>query len=172
MPYLNPLGTTMLSNFLSRKAETEAKAKADPKLLAGLLECDGQAIHASPDLVALAVNGWNLKLRIEALQAELKAINSRLEETIGAGAKLRVEGVCTVNVSDRQTITLTDAWLCQQVLGGRFTDLIYERTEYTLTDKLKELMLDADHPLSESLRSCIQIKDSVSVTFRAAAKAA
>lgn len=160
----------MLSNFLSRKAEAEAKA--DPKLPPGLLECDGQAIHASPELVTLAVDGWNLKLRIEALQAELKAINSRLEETIGAGAKLRVEGVCTVNVSGRQIITLTDVGIARQVLGGRFTDLVDERTEYTLTDKLKELVLDADHPLSESLRGCIQVKDSVSVTFRAAAKAA
>lgn len=160
----------MLSNFLSRKAEAEAKA--DPKLLPGLLECDGQAIHASSELVALAVDGWNLKLRIEALQAELKAINNKLEWIIGAGAKLRVEGVCTVNVSDRQTITLTDVGIARQVLGGRFTDLVDERTEYTLTDKLKELVLDADHPLSESLRGCIQVKDSVSVTFRAAAKAA
>lgn len=172
MPYPNPLETTMFSNFLSRKAETEAKAKTDPKLLAGLLECDGHAIHASHDLVKLAVDGWSLKLRIDALQAELKAINSELEETIGAGAKLRIEGICTVNVTGRQTITLTDVGLAQQVLGGRFTDLVNERTEYTLTDKLKELVLDADHPLSESLRSCLQIKDSTSVTFRAAAKAA
>ena len=171
MPYLNPLGTTMLSNFLSRKAETEAKTKADPKLPTGLLECDAHAIHASPDLVELAMDGWNLKLRIEALQAELKAINNKLEEAIGAGAKLRVEGVCTVNVSGRQTITLTDVGMARQVLGGRFMDLVDERTEYTLTDKLKELVLDADHPLSESLRGCIQVKDSTSVTFRAAAKA-
>lgn len=168
MPYLNPLETTMLSNFLSRKAET----KTDPKLLAGLLECNGQAIYASPDLVALAMDGWDLKLRIEALQAELKAINSRLEEAIGADAKLWIEGVCTVNVTGRQTITLINEELARQVLGGRFTDLVNERTEYTLTDKLKELVLDADHPLSESLRSCLQIKDSISVTFRAAAKAA
>lgn len=172
MPYLNPLETTMLSNFLSRKAETEAKVKADPKLPTGLLECDAHAIHASSDLVALAMDGWSLKLRIDALQAELKAINSKLEDAIGAGAKLRIEGICTVNVTGRQIITLTNVELAKQVLGGRFTDLIYERTEYTLTDKLKELVLDADHPLSESLRSCIQIKDSVSVTFRAAAKAA
>lgn len=172
MPYLNPLETTMLSNFLSRKAETEAKAKADPKLLAGLLECDGHAIHASHDLVELAVDGWSLKLRIDALQAELKAINNKLEEAIGAGAKLRIEGICTVNVASRQAITLINEELARQVLGGRFVDLVTERKEFVLTDKLKELVLDADHPLSESLRGCIQIKDGTSVTFRAAAKAA
>ena len=168
MPYLNPLETTMFSNFLSRKAET----KTDPKLLAGLLECDGHAIHASHDLVELAVDGWSLKLRIETLQAELKAINSKLEETIGAGAKLWIESICTVNVIGRQTITLTNVELARQVLGGRFTDLVNEHTEYTLTDQLRELVLDADHPLNELLRSCVQIKNSTSVTFRAAAKAA
>jgi len=160
----------MLSNFLSRKAEAEAKA--DPKLPIGLLEYNGQAIHASPKLVELAMNGWDLKLRIEALQAQLKGINEELQETTGAGAKLWIESICTVNVTGRQIITLTNVELAKQVLGGRFTDLVNEHTEYTLTDKLKELVLDADHPLSESLRSCIQIKDSVSVTFRAAAKAA
>lgn len=147
------------------------KAAAPAPLPSGILEHDGHAIHASPDLIELAIQGWKLKLQIDALQTQLKAVSEKLQNALGAGAKLRVDGVCVVSVSGRQSMTLTDVGLCQQLLGGRFQDLVAERAEFTLSDKLKEIVLDADHPLSAGLRQCVQVKDSVSVSFRAAAKA-
>lgn len=142
------------------------------KLPKGFLERDGQTVHASPDLVELAQDGWALKLKIESMLQDFKAINDKLQKALGVDVKLRVEGLCTVNISGRKKLTLIDADLCQQLLGGRFSDLIDERTEYNISDKLKEIVMDADHPLCESLRSCIEIKESVSTNYRPAAKAA
>lgn len=118
------------------------------------------------------MDGWDLKLRIDGLQTQLKAINEKIQNALGAGAKLRVDGLCTVNVSGRQSLTLTDVEMCRLLLGGRFQDLVDERAEYTLSDRLKDIVLDADHPLNAGLRQCVQVKDSVSVSYRAAAKAA
>lgn len=158
-------------NIFTGFSDSAAEMPAQ-KLPSGFLERDGQAVHAGPDLVALAQDGWDLKLRIDSLQTQLKAINEKIQNALGAGAKLRVDGLCTVSVSGRQNLSLTDVELCRLLLGGRFQDLVDERTEYTLSDRLKEIVLDADHPLNASLRQCVQIKESVSVSYRPAARAA
>lgn len=144
-------------------AETAAEPRPTP---AGQIERDGRMVSADADLIALACNGWIVKQNIEALQKELKGITDQLENSLGAGATLAVDGVCRVTLSNRQTFRLTDVEKCQALLGGRFDDLVETSLEYTLSDKLKAMALDPDHPLSEGLRSCILIKDGTTVTFR------
>ena len=156
----------MLNSFFSKSAPV-TPAEPARRLPEGTLEHDGQAMHASPDLVALVMDGWDLKQQIEALQKQLKVITDKLQNSLGAGASLTIKEVCKMTVSGRQALSLTDVETCQQLLGGRFYDLIEERTEYTLTSKLKDIVLDPDHPLSAGLRGCIAIRDSMAVTFRA-----
>lgn len=158
-------------NLFGKPAQTvsvpvELLPDAAPSLPAGQIENDGHITSASPDLVALACDGWIIKQKIEALQKELKEITEKLENSLGAGAALAVDGMCRVTLSSRQTVKLTDVDKCEALLGGRFHDLVETHIEYTLTDKLKAMALDPDHPLSEGLRSCLVIKDSTVVTFR------
>lgn len=147
----------------------EAVETSPRQLPAGSIEIDGQFVSASPDLVGLAVDGWIVKQHIEALQKELKGITVKLENSLGAGAALTVEGACRVTIAERTTFTLTDPLHARQLLGGRFEDLVQTSLEYTLTDKLKDMVRDGDHALGAGLRECIAIKTSTSVTFRAAA---
>lgn len=156
----------MFNIFGNYRNDTETPvAMAEPQP-AGMIEHDGTITSADAGLVALACDGWVIKQKIDALQKELKGITARLENSLGAGAALAVDGVCRVTLSSRQTVTLTDPDKCEALLGGRFTDLVESHIEYTLTDKLKGMALDPDHPLSEGLRSCIVVKDSTVVTFR------
>lgn len=156
----------MFNIFGSSRNSVETPAISAEPLPAGVIENDGVITSADVGLVALACDGWVIKQKIDALQKELKTISARLENSLGIGAALSVDGVCRVTLSGRQTVTLTDPDKCEALLGGRFTDLVESHVEYTLTDKLKAMALDPDHPLSEGLRSCIVVKDSTVVTFR------
>ena len=118
-------------------------------------------------MIALTVDGWIIKQKIDALTKQLKEITGKLENSLGAGASLAVDGVCKVTVSERTSFSLTDPEQAQKILGGRFEDLVASEVSYSLIDKLKEMVLDADHPLAAGLRGCIAIKSGVSVTFRA-----
>lgn len=157
----------MLSMFSKTAGKTEvAAAAAVAPLPAGQIERDGLMTSASPDLVGLACEGWAIKQKIDALQKELKAITEKLENSLGAGAALAVDDVCRVTLSERQTFKLMDPDKCAALLGGRFPDLVDSTVEYTPTDKLKDMVLDPDHPLAASLRGCFAIKTSTTVTFR------
>lgn len=136
------------------------------QLPAGQIENDGRVTSAGPDLVALACDGWILKQKIDALQKELKVITERLENSLGAGAALAVDGVCRVTLSERVTFKLDDPETCAALLGGRFADLVDSAIQYTPTDKLKEIVFDPDHPLAAGLRACFTIKSATAVTFR------
>jgi hypothetical protein len=132
----------------------------------GRIENDGRCTSASPDLIALALEGFDLKGQIEALETRLKTVSDRLANSLGPGAVLVVDGVCRVPIASRQTFKLTDPETCKALLGGRFDDLVDSSTDYTLTEKFKAVVLDPDHPLSESLRACVAIKETRYLAFR------
>ena len=157
----------MFNFFKATPSQNEpADEPAYGALPAGLIENNGQCVSASSDLVALACDGWVIKQKMEALQKELKAITDKLENSLGVGAALAVDGVCRVTLGNRQTFKLTDVDKCAALLGGRFADLVDSSIEYTLSDKLKAIVLDPDHPLSKELRGCVLIKNIAAVTFR------
>ena len=70
----------------------------------------------------------------------MKAITGQLENSLGAGAKLSVDGLCSVTISERTTFSLTDPAHAQEILAGRFEDLVATAVSYTLTDKFKDLV--------------------------------
>lgn len=159
----------IFTGFSDSAAEMPAQNLSLPR---GQIENGGQVISADPDLVALASDGWTIKQKIEVLQKELKVITDRLQNTLGAGSTLTVDGVCKATISGRESFVLIDPDRARAFLGGRFDDLVDSTVSYTLTDKLKALVNDPDEPLSEPLRGCVAVKYSTSVAFRAAAKAA
>ncbi|MBK8508773.1 MAG: hypothetical protein IPL51_09015 [Candidatus Competibacteraceae bacterium] len=84
----------------------------------GRIENDGRCTSASPDLIALALEGFDLKGQIEALETRLKTVSDRLANSLGPGAVLVVDGVCRVPIASRQTFKLTDPETCKALLGG------------------------------------------------------
>lgn len=151
----------IFSGFSDSSAEMPVR-----QLPAGQIKNEGLVVSADPGLVALATDGWIIKQKIEALQKELKVISDKLQNTLGAGAALAVDGVCRVNVVSRESFSLTDPERARALLGGRFDDLVDVGLSFTLTDKLKALVSDPDEPLAEPLRGCVAVKSSTSVTFR------
>lgn len=151
-------------NLFSRKETAEASVAM------GRIENDGHCVPARSDLTELAIKGWEIKQQIEALERDLKTVTKQLENSLGAGAVLIVDGLCRVTLSARQTVTLTDPERCRNILGGRFDDLVIETASYALSDKLKDIARDPDHPLSGPLRECLAIRDSVTVAWRPVAK--
>jgi hypothetical protein len=138
-----------------------------PTVLTGLIEREGQCVSASEDLLLLAAEGWAIKVQIDDLKARLDVITDALQNSLGAGAALVVDGQCRVTLSERLTYVLKDVERCKGLLGGRFDDLVASSVTYTLTDKLKELVQEVEHPLVKSgLDQCIAIKRSLSATFR------
>lgn len=159
----------MLSNPFKKPATlipNQIPAPTPRQLPAGILEIDEDQSVADPDLVALAVDGWIIKQKIDALGKEFDAIKKRLIDSLPVGAQLRVDDVTTVSVIGRCSFKLTDAVACRKILEGRFDDLVNETPTYKITDKLKDMTLDPDHPLSEALRACFSVDDSVTATFR------
>lgn len=150
----------------SKPQESAFAAPSAVRLPRGILEYDDQIMDAPPDLVALAMDGWTLKQRIDALEKELKQITDKLSLQLAPGTKLAVDGVTSVSVAAHETFKLENVTACQKILEGRFDDLVDATTQYKLTDKLKDMILDPDHPLSDSLRACFSIKNGVMVTFR------
>lgn len=156
----------MLNSLFGNSKTAPAPAPVSPALPAGYIERESTYTSADSDLVALAVEGWIIKEKIDALQKTLKAITEKLENALGVGAALAVDDTCRVTIAERTTFKLTDPDTAEALLGGRFQDLVTTQIEYTPTDKLKAMVLDPDHPLSAGLRACMTIKSSTTVTFR------
>jgi hypothetical protein len=155
----------MLNTLFGKAPSAPAAGRRPP--LTGLIERDGQCVSADEGLLALAAEGWAIKGQIDDLKARLDGITDALQNSLGAGAALVVDGQCRVALAERLTYALKDVERCKGLLGGRFDDLVAASVTYTLTDKLKELVQEAEHPLVKSgLDQCIAIKRSMSVTFR------
>lgn len=153
----------MLNKLLGKSAAPTVA----PTQLTGLVERDGQAISADADLLTLAAEGWAIKGQIDDLKTRLDGITAALQNSLGHDVALVVDGQCRVTLSERLTYAVKDVETCKRLLGGRFDDLVASSVTYTLSDRLKELMQEEEHPLVKSgLGECITLKRSTSVTFR------
>lgn len=117
--------------------------------------------------VRALLEGWRVKREIEALEGTLKEINARLIEGFGDGMTLVVPHVVRATVTRRATLKVADPERLKSVLGGRFDDLVRESTSYKPEERLVEMVSDGDDPLVPSIRACLAVAESTSVTWRA-----
>lgn len=117
--------------------------------------------------IRLVMHGWELKKKIDELDAELKAIHAKLIEAHGAGASLIVHGVCRASIVEREAVKISDAERLKAVLGFRFTDLVKTEIAYKPEGRLVEMAADGDEPLAPSIRECLTVGKSAAVTWRA-----
>lgn len=143
-------------------------SKTVPLLHGTLLYKDAKAVPEKVDQAILrqVQHGWELKNQRDLADKGLKQINADLLAVQGTGCVITLEGVCSVALSERELVEISNPEALQQVLGSRFQDLVDSRTVHIATDKLKALLADADDPLSEQVRACCTVKISESVTYR------
>lgn len=153
--------------LFSKKSPAPAAAPAPQSTLpACTLTRDGQTLALDADASALLCSAWTTKQIADDAKEDLDALNGRLLDAYGPGCVLEIPGQVRLALTERETISITDAEQMKSVLGGRFEDLVETRLEYKLSDKLKAMLADGDHPLSEALRACCAAKTSSSVTYR------
>lgn len=152
--------------LFAKKTPAAAPVQPTVALPACTLTRDGQTLMLDPDASALLCSAWNTKQTVDDAKIDLDALNARLLDAYGPGCVLEIPGQAKLTLTERETIQITDPEQLRAVLGGRFEDLVETRLEYKLSDKLKALLADGDHPLSESLRACCAAKTSSSITYR------
>lgn len=113
------------------------------------------------------MEGWEVKRIIDDAKARLDAINAELIEAHGTGVALVVTGICRASLAARQSVKITDAARLEQVLSGRYLDLVAETVTYKPEQKLIDMACDGDEPLQPAIAACLSIGDSQSVTWRA-----
>ncbi|MDW8399833.1 MAG: hypothetical protein RMK90_14865 [Acetobacteraceae bacterium] len=150
-----------MAKAVLKKVEDGAAAPTGRVLRAG----ESTALDAAS--VRLLLEGWALKGQIEALEAQLRAVNERLIEAHGAGATLIATGVCRATITARESVSIEDAERLKGVLGFRFSDLVRTQVSYKPEGRLLEMAADGDEPLAPAIRACLKVGESVSVTWRA-----
>lgn len=143
-------------------------------LPAGVIKRGDEELPASADTKRLAIRGWEIKCLMDELKAEQAEINAQLIKSEGLGTGLSIDGMCSISISERQTVTVSDADALKATLKGRFRDLVDETTTFKPTKKLIAMSCDATGDKVDGIRSALAVKVSQSVTYRAAkpAKAA
>lgn len=118
-------------------------------------------------VVEKLVMAWGMKERMAQIEREIEKINAEIARDFSPGDVLIVPGLCRATVAKRQTVKIDDPARLEAVLGGRYLDLVREETAYKAEGKLVEMAADADEPLAPSIRACLSIRESVTVTWRA-----
>lgn len=149
------------------KVEQEKAAVAKAGLPTGVKIVDGNEQPLDAASIRQVMEGWEVKRQMEALKEKLEAINAGLIEAHGTGVALVVTGICRASLATRETVKVADAEKLKGVLGFRFTDLVKTEVAYKATERLVEMSCDGDEPLAPSLRACLAVGKSESVTWRA-----
>lgn len=149
------------------KKEQETATVAKDGLPAGVKIVDGQEMALDAATIRQVMAGWEVKRQMEALKEKLEAIHAELIEAHGTGCALVVTGICRASLAARETVKVSDAEKLKGVLGFRFTDLVKTEVSYKPTERLVEMSCDGDEPLAPSLRACLAVAKSESVTWRA-----
>lgn len=150
---------------VAKKHETAAVAKAG--LPAGVKIVDGQEMALDAATIRKVMEGWEVKRTIDEAKARLDAIHAELIEAHGTGCALVVTGICRASLASRESVKITDAERLKGVFGFRFGDLVKTELVYKPTERLIDMSCDGDEPLAPSLRACLTVGKSESVTWRA-----
>lgn len=127
---------------------------------------NGEKTAADPDLAALLARGANLKAKGDAIKDELNAIKTEILNSIDPGVTVRVDGIATVVISEREIVTVLLPATLEQVLGPRFTDLVRIETKHYITPKLMEIANDRDSPLAPIVMSTLKIDRTATISYR------
>ncbi len=118
--------------------------------------------------VNLAKKGWEIKQKIVELEGQLKAVNDKIIDQVPAGFTIVIPGLVQIPVAETQRFSITNPDAVRSVLKTRFDDLVDTKTSYTLTKKLKEMVLSGDDQDGLAIRAYIGDKTTVALRYLAA----
>lgn len=131
----------------------------------------GEAAPASARVVELVLEGLEKDQAIKPLTQRLNAIKTELKTLVPPNSVVTLDELAEVPITLRQQVVIVDEARLKAALGKRFVDLVNIHVEYQPTEKLLALASDADHPLAETLRACLEVKETLSISFKPLAPA-
>lgn len=126
----------------------------------------GEASPAPERVVELVLDGLKADAEAKPLTRRVNEVKAELKQLVPPETVISVDDLAEAQVILRQQVIVSDEAALKAALGKRFADLVDIKVEYHPTEKLIAMAADADHPLAETLRACLEIKESVSITFK------
>lgn len=114
-------------------------------------------------LSKLVLDGYELKRQADAIQERLRAVNAQIAELASdlymddTGTLHVIVRDCDCSVTLRDVINIIDDKRLRDVLGQRWHDLVREKVTYIPEHKLVEIALDADNPINDDIRGCLNV---------------
>jgi len=149
------------------KVRNESVKASKDGMPSGVKVVDGNEVAMDAADIRKVMEGWEIKRLIDDAQTQLDAINADLIAAHGTGCALVVTGICRASLAARQMVKIVDAGRLEQVLGGRYLDLVREDVTYKAEKKLVEMACDGDEPLQPAIAACLAINYGEAVTWRA-----
>ncbi|MFZ5466619.1 MAG: hypothetical protein ACOZAI_05090 [Pseudomonadota bacterium] len=126
----------------------------------------GEATPASERVVELVIEGLQKDAAAKPLTKRVTEIKAELKDLVQPGSVVSVDGIVEAPVTLRQQVVVVDDAALKAALGKRFYDLVDVKVDYQPTEKLIAMAADADDPLASTIRACLEVKESVSISFK------
>lgn len=156
-----------------KKIEVQARVAEGEKL--ARLQVDGieHLVRAEDaEVERLIAEGCRVTAQIEALQEKLKELKERAacyvrERGLLAGRKnTKLIGLAGLaEISLRQELKITDPPALKEALGLHYSLCVTEEITYKPTKRLRDLLVDADHPQAPVLRAAVAVRETEYVRF-------
>ncbi len=145
-----------------------AKVKRKEARIEGYFEENGKAtIAADEALVRAVLEAWQIKLDIEAREADLKVWLDEIKTLMVEPGTVVVPGVCRAIYARPQRVSIAHPETLEAILGGRYLDLVRVEQSVKPTEALIELAGDGDDPLAPAVRAALKVSVGESVKLLA-----
>jgi hypothetical protein len=122
-------------------------------------------IKGTPKLAEYVAQGRMIKRQMDAMREKLAALNNE----IAAAVRTKMDGMGTAHVlvDDidckvvfKDKVVIADAMKLAEVLGPRFNDLVKVKESFNPEQRLIDIAVDADDPVSKGVQACLEIKEA------------
>ncbi len=140
---------------------TQAARKNRIITLEGFIVDGDTQTPASPELIALCVDLWEMKKDGDDVKVELDTLKKEVLEGfegISPSASILIPGYCRISLKKGASKwTIKDVAVVREKLGARFADLIEEKITYAPTPKLIAMIADGDDETGKALRKYLKL---------------
>ncbi|MEW5972325.1 MAG: hypothetical protein AB1713_01040 [Pseudomonadota bacterium] len=131
----------------------------------------GEASPAPERVVELVLEGLEKDQAVKPLTKRVTEIKAELKELVPANSVVTIDDLAEAPITLRQQVVIVDEAALKAALGKRFVDLVNVKVEYQPTEKLIAMASDADNPQADTLRACMDVKETLSISFKSLAPA-
>lgn len=122
------------------------------------------------ELERLIKEGAELTARVEAFKAKLEQVKEKilpyLRQAAGSKKSATLQGIAGIcEYTLRQDLKIADITALKTIFGERLGEYAESVTTYKPTRKLRNAVIDGDHPAAEDLRGAVELRQSEGVRF-------